>query len=201
MLFHVHFDHLSSSAPMGIVVSGVRSSVQNDVTTLNSLRISNWSIPNQNSAIFHSIPIHYVMFNRDKINSTRPEQNVHFAEVISKCFYWNRFLYCFTEFCTILFPRPNWLVISGSDNELVPKRRQSIMLCQCNDTYMRHLASMTQWRFLFLHDQGSHIFSKMKFQDFSRTYQGQNHIFQAISSRYLVYCKHVFVWWNNLPYT
>ena len=49
--------------------------------------------------------------------------------------------------------------------------------------------------------QGSHTFSKMKFQDFSRTYQGQNFIFQALSNRYLVYCKRVFLWWNNLPYT
>ena len=29
----------------------------------------------------------------------------------------------------------------------------------------------------------------MKFKDFSRTYQGQNYIFQALSRRYLVLCK------------
>ena len=47
---------------------------------------------------------------------------------------------------------------------------------------------------------GSHTFSKMKFQDFSKTYQGQNYIFQALSNSYLVYCKRVFVRWNILPY-
>ena len=34
----------------------------------------------------------------------------------------------------------------------------------------------------------------------SRTFQGQNCIFQALSNRYLVYCKRGFVRWNNLPY-
>ena len=34
--------------------------------------------------------------------------------------------------------------------------------------------------------QGSHTFSKMKFQDFSRTYQGQNNIFQAVSIQIVI---------------
>ena len=35
----------------------------------------------------------------------------------------------------------------------------------------------------------------------SSTYQGKNYIFQALSNLYLVHCKHIFLWWNNLPYT
>ena len=49
-------------------------------------------------------------------------------------------------------------------------------------------------------NRGSHTFSEIWFQDFSRTYQGQNCIFQALSNRYLVFRKHVFLWWNNFPY-
>ena len=49
--------------------------------------------------------------------------------------------------------------------------------------------------------QGSHTFFEMKFHYFSMTYQGKRYIFQALSNHYLVYYKHVFLWWNNLPYT
>ena len=42
-----------------------------------------------------------------------------------------------------------------------------------------------------LFKQGSHTFSEMKFKDFSRTFQGQNYIFQAPSDHYLVYCKYI----------
>ena len=45
------------------------------------------------------------------------------------------------------------------------------------------------------------LFPEMKFKDFSRTYQGQNYIFQALSHHYLVLWRCFILWWNNLPYT
>ena len=44
------------------------------------------------------------------------------------------------------------------------------------------------------HVQGSHTFSERKPKDFWRTYQGQSHIYQALSNLYLVYCKCVILW-------
>ena len=49
--------------------------------------------------------------------------------------------------------------------------------------------------------QCSHTFSEIKFNDFSGTFQRQNHIFQALSHRYLVHCKYFIMWWNSLPDT
>ena len=50
-------------------------------------------------------------------------------------------------------------------------------------------------------NHGSHTFSEIKFKDFSRTFQGQNYIFQGLSNGFLGYCKCVILWWNNLSYT
>ena len=46
--------------------------------------------------------------------------------------------------------------------------------------------------------QGSHTFSEIKFKDFSRTFQAQNYIFQALSISYLIWRNVTALFWDEV---